>query len=372
MVRLAVVIAALVLAAGPAAAAPARNVQVVDGDIAQAMDRDLTDAAASRGFGGAVIVVVKGEVILSGGWGLANRETGLPFTLDTPAQIGSITKTFTGLAVSQLIAEDKLDPSLPVRTWLPGAAEPAASATLNELLTHTAGLSDYCGDDFERRTRAELLSVCMAKPLEFAKGSSHYSNMGVSFAAAVVEAVSGQSWEDYLQARIWAPMGLKDTGWTFPGRSSGDFAVGYLDDRPQGVISDRIARLKGADWHLKGNGGMQASANDMLRFYNGLMSQPAAVRSIMLSPHADGDSPDVKEGYGLFFRLDGSGAPYRVGHSGSDGVFFSYFAIYPQQDAFFYFVGNNGEPAAKAELVKVLGAFQRSIGIVPPAPKPAS
>jgi CubicO group peptidase (beta-lactamase class C family) len=196
--------------------------------------------------------------------------------------------------------------------------------------------------------------------------------MGVSFAAAVLEQVTGKRWEDHLRDRIWKPFGMNDTGWTFPGRSSASFAVGYLGDKPQGVISDRIAALEGADWHLKGNGGMQASAADMLRFYRGILSQPEAVRSILLVPHADGASPDVKEGYGLFFRLDESKQPYRIGHSGSDGVFFSYFAIYPQQDAFLYFVGNNGETAVRPVLQKVLGEFQRSIGIAPPAPKPAS
>jgi CubicO group peptidase (beta-lactamase class C family) len=367
---LAVLVVAILSVA--AAAASARPAAVVHGAAASNMDHELTEAAAKRGFGGAVVAMVKGEVVLSAGYGLANRETGLPFTVDTPAQIGSITKTFTGLAVSQLIAEGKLDPKTPIREYLPDAAEPAASATLNQLLTHTAGLSDYCGDDFAPRTRAELLSVCMARPLEFERGSSHYSNMGVCFAAAVIEQVKGKPWEEQLRERIWAPFGMKDTGWTFPGRSSASFAVGYLADKSQGVISDRIAALRGADWHLKGNGGMQASAADMLRFYRGLMSQPEAVRAIELASHADGESPDVKEGYGLFFRLDASGKPYRIGHSGSDGVFFSYFAIYPQQDAFLYFVGNNGEGAAKAELQKVLGLFQRSLGILPPPPKPLS
>jgi len=167
-------------------------------------------------------------------------------------------------------------------------------------------------------------------------------------------------------------MGLKDTGWTFPGRSSAGFAVGYLDGRPQGVISDRIAALGGADWHLKGNGGMQASASDMHRFFRGLMSQPEAVRAVMLQPHAPGDTPEVKEGYGLFFRHDESGKLYRVGHGGSDGVFFAYFAWYPAHDAFVYFVGNNGEPAVKAELRNVLLPLQTSLGIGAPAtPTPA-
>ena len=347
------------------------HLQIADGALAQTIDRQLTDAAVNRGFGGAVVIEVRGKVVLKGGWGLANRAAGVPFTADTPAQVGSITKTFTGLLAAQLIAEGKLDPAAPLRRYLAGAAEPGASVTLNETLTHSGGLSDYCGDDFAPRTRAELLSVCMAKPLEFPKGSSHYSNMGVSFGAAAIEQVTGKRWEDLIEERILKPFGMADTGWTFPGRSNAAFAHGYTGDADQGIISDRIAALKGADWHLKGNGGMQASAADMHRFFRGIMSQPQAVRDILLEPHADGETPDVREGYGLFFRSNAQGL-YRVGHGGSDGVFFAYFAWYPAHDAFVYFVGNNGEEPVRNELREVLKALQADLGIPPPAPRPAS
>ena len=367
------ILLAFTVAADASASAPAhRHVAVVRGALAQALDAQLTEAARARGFGGALVVEVQGKLVLKGGWGLADRERNLDFTADTPAQVGSITKTFTGLLASQLMAEGRLDPNAALRTYLPSAPDPAASATINQLLTHTAGLSDYCGDDFAPRTRAELISVCMARPLEFPQGSSHYSNMGVSFVAAAMEEITGKPWEDSLRQRIWRPLGMTNTGWTFPGRSNAGFAVGYLEGANQGVISDRIAALRGADWNLKGNGGIQASAADMHRFFKGIRRQPAAVRAILLQSHADGDAPEVKEGYGLFFRLDDQGKPYRVGHGGSDGTFFAYFAWYPQQNAFVYFVGNNGEDPVRAELRGVLKAVQESIGITPPAPKPAS
>jgi len=344
--------------------APSR-VEVADGPLAQALDRQLTDAAVNRGFGGAVVIEVRGKVVLKGGWGLANRAAGEQFTADTPAQIGSITKTFTGLLAAQLITEGKLDPNAPLRRYLPAASEPGASVTLNETLTHSGGLDDYCGDDFSPRTRAELLSVCMAMPLKFPKGSSHYSNMGVSFGAAAIEHVTGKPWEDLLAERVWGPFGMRDTSWAFPGRSSANFARGYQEGVDQGVISDRIAVLNGADWHLKGNGGMQASAADMHRFFRGVMAQPQAVRDILLKPHADGDDPKVKEGYGLFFRSNAEGQLYRVGHGGSDGVFFAYFAWYPAHDAFVYFVGNNGEEPVRNELRDVLKALQDDLGVKP-------
>jgi CubicO group peptidase (beta-lactamase class C family) len=359
-----IILGAAMLAAGGARAEAPRHVDVAKGPIAAAIDRQLTAAAETRGFGGAVVIAIKGEVILKGGWGYANREAKAPFTADTTAQIGSITKSFTALAASQLAAQGKLDLKIPVRTYLKGAAEPAASATLDQLMTHTAGLDDYCGDDFDRRTREEVLSVCMARPLIHPPGSYTYSNMGLSMVAAAIENASGQRWEAYLRDHVWRPFGMTHTGWTdFGGAPRSQFAAGYDKDVSQGVISDRIAALKGADWNLKGNGGIQASAGDMYRYYQGIMSQPKAVRELMLTPHAQ-EEPEVLAGYGLAFRTEG-GKVYRIGHGGSDGVFFAYLAIYPEQDAFFYFVGNNGEGPVKAELQGALKTLQTAIGAGP-------
>jgi CubicO group peptidase (beta-lactamase class C family) len=357
----------MALIAGHASAGPEKRVEVLNGPVAAAVDRQLT-AAAAEGFGGAVVIEMGGEMVLKAGYGYADREAGAAFTADTAAQIGSITKTFTALAVIQLAAAGRLDLKSAVKTYLPTAAEPAASATLSQLMTHTAGLADYCGGDFDRRTKTELLTICMAKPLAHPAGKYVYSNMGLSIAAAVVEAVAGHKWEDYLRDHIWRPFGMTRTGWTFDAPRSGGFAVGYLNDKPRGVISDRIAALAGADWNLKGNGGLQASAADMHRFYRGIMRQAEAVRGVMLQPHVKGEEPGVMEGYGLFFRLDGSGKPYRIGHGGSDGVFFSYFAIFPQHNTFLYFVGNNGEQPVKDQLKAALKAVQTAVGIADAVP----
>ena len=359
MLKFAVVFA---LVSGVAHAAAPLQVDVSEGSTAAAINSQLA-AASENGFGGAVVVEMNGNTIVQAGYGFADRDRKIPFSADTTAQIGSITKAFTALAVSQLVAEGKLDLNVPVSNYLPDAAEPAASATLNQLLTHTAGLADYCGDDFDKRTKHELLTVCMAMPLDHPAGPSVYSNMGLSIAAAVVEQVSGQAWDDYLRDHIWQPFGMTHAGWTFTTEPPGELAVGYLDDISQGLISDRIAALGGADWNLRGNGGLQVSAADMQRFYHGLMSQPEAVRALMLKPHAPGAEAGVMEGYGLFFRMDENDQAYRVGHSGSDGVFFSYFCFYPQRGAFFYFVGNNGEDQVTAQLKAILKIVEDTLGL---------
>ncbi len=347
-----------------ACALRAPQVETVDGALAQVVNTRLA-AAVPNGFAGAVIVEIDGKPVLRAGYGLANRETGAPFTIETSAQVGSITKSFTAFAISQLAAGGRIDLEAPVATYLDGAASPAGKASLKQLMTHTAGLADYCGDDFEPRSREELLHVCMAKPLEHAPGEEVYSNMGFSIAAAVVDEVSGQAWEAYLADHVWRPFGMTSTGWEFERPPAAGFASGYLADKPQQVISSQIATLHGQSWNLKGNGGLQASATDMIRYAHGLMAAPAVVRDLMLRPHVAGDEPGVMSGYGLFFRTDAAGETWRIGHSGSDGVFFSYLGIYPKQHAVFYFVSSTGEVQGRAELVFVLHAVEDAIGANP-------
>jgi CubicO group peptidase (beta-lactamase class C family) len=357
---------ATLLAPLPCAAAAAPT-----GSTVQALaDLEIkTTDAVQKGFGGAILIDQKGEPVLRQGYGFADRDRKIPFTVDTVAQIGSITKSMTALAILELVREGKFDLEKSVRDYLPGAAEPAASATLHQLLTHHAGLTDICGDDFDRVSRDDLLRKCMALPLAYPPGSDHYSNMGYSFLAALVEQASGQNWEDRLRDQIWQPLGMDHTGFVhFTGLRPEDYAHGYLNDQPQDVISEKLATLGGDDWNLKGNGGIQASTTDMERFYRALSGKlpgiPREIADAMTTPH-DPIGGEAWEGYGLFVRLDARGKPYRIGFSGSDGVFFSYFGWLPQQDVFFYVVGNNGEANVKPVVGAVLKAALKIAGITP-------
>lgn len=347
---------ALAIAVGQSAAAapttPARQVRALAGPVAAAVDARMAEAAG-HGFNGAVIVETDGKVVLSAGYGFADRQAGRPFTPRTIAQIGSVTKSFTGLAISQLAAGGRIDLKAQVKAYAPEAAEPGASATLEQLLSHSSGLIDDCGEDFERITRNDLLTRCLAKPLAHPPGEDNYSNIGYATLAAVVEKVTGEPWETYLAQHVWRPFGMKDTGWTFPGRPARDFAIGYLKDQPQEVISDRIAAMNGEVWNLKGDGGLQASAEDMLRYWHGIEAQPPKVRDLMLVRHAP-PGVEVVEGHGLAFRFDKDGRLTRIGHAGSDGVFFSYMGWLPASKTFFYFVGSNGDDQVKPVLQDVM------------------
>ena len=344
---LACVIAAAALLAPPALAeiqpVPAQPAATAERAIAT-IDRALNEAAA-KGFGGAIVIKRGNTTLLSKGYGFADRERRIPFTPDTIAQIGSITKSQTAAALTTLIAEGKVKVSDPVAKFVPEAPEPGRSRTVAQLASHSSGLLDSCTDDFEPQSEAMLISTCLARPLEHPVGEDHYSNMGYSVLALIVQRVTGKPWEEALRERVWTPLGMKGIGFYFRGVPDDRFARGYLKNVEQPVISREIAKLRGSDWALRGNGGIQASARTMIHFLDGILDAnggfPPAARKILLSP-VPGQTGEVQEGFGLAFRYEAGGKPIRMGHAGSDGTFFSYLGWLRKNDVRLYLVGNNG------------------------------
>ncbi len=339
----------------PEAAAPASTSEMI-----AAIDRNLK-AAAGKGFGGAVIIQQGDKVLLQEGYGFADRERRVAFTPDTIAQVGSITKSQTGAAIATLIASGKISLDDPVARFIREAPDPGKSRTIAQLLTHRSGLLDSCTDDFQPQSEEMLVRTCLAKPLAHPVGEDNYSNMGYSVLALIVQRVSNDNWEHAVRQRVWQPLAMDHIGFRFEGQDDDLFARGYLNNVGQPVISRSIAALHGDDWALRGNGGVQASPRTMIKYLNGILDPhgglPPPVRQLILSP-VPGQSGDVQEGFGLFSRYK-DGRLLRTGHSGSDGVFYSYLAWAPTNDIRFYFVGNNGEDEVKPVLREVYDIVSR-------------
>jgi len=319
----------------------------------------LMHEAMAKGFGGAIVIKRGQTLLISKGYGFADRERRIPFTPDTIAQIGSITKSQTAAALATLIAEGKVLLSDPVARFVPEAPEPGRSRTAAQLLTHSSGLADACANDFDPLSEAEFVKRCLAMPLAHAPGEDHYSNVGYSALALILQRATNKSWEEAVRERVWRPLAMRDIGFRFDGRSDALFARGYLNTVAEPVISRSIAALNGDDWALKGNGGVQASSLTMIRFLDGILARHSkidpAAQQLILAP-VPGQLGEVQNGFGLAFRYGEGGKLVRVGHSGSDGVFFSYLAWVPANDVRFYFVGNNGEDEVKPVLQQALKA----------------
>jgi CubicO group peptidase (beta-lactamase class C family) len=330
------------------------HVEANQGPAASAIHAAITQRVGS-GFRGAIIVERDGAVVLKAGYGWANKERRVGFTPSTIAQVGSLTKQFTAAAAVDLARRQKLRVSDPLPKYLEDVPAKAAGITVHQLLTHTAGLPDSCGADFDRVSRKDLTRRCLAHLVPSAPGKFAYSNLGYSLLAAVVERASGEAIEDYLTKRFLKPLQMTRTGYFFRDSLDGSMALGYSDAGAQPPISDRLRSLNPDFWNLKGNGGMQASVEDMYAWYRALSRGPIIddrMRQALLTPHARRDD-GVAYGYGWFLRVRDDGQVEQVSHTGGDGVFFAAFVWRPIDKIYYYLVTNTGGQAG-ADLASIV------------------
>ncbi len=230
-------------------------------------DEFLTRAQAF-GFTGGVLVSRHGKVVLERSCGLADRAGNVPITASTAFDIGSNTKDFTKMAVLQLADAGKLRLDDPIAKYLDGVPPDKSAITVAMLMGHTAGFPMYSGPDEEAVTRADFLKRILAAPLIAEPGrDENYSNPGYSLLAAIIEKVTGGSWEEYVAANILKPAGMTETGYALPKWKPGRIAHAYRAGRDTGSTFDYPHAPDGPYWNLRGNGGTLSTLGDMYKFH---------------------------------------------------------------------------------------------------------
>jgi CubicO group peptidase (beta-lactamase class C family) len=177
----------------------------------------------------------------------------------------------------------------------------------------------------------------LAARLAAAPGARHaYSNLGFSLLAAVVEIASGEPYAAFMDARLFRPAGLRETGYAFAPSMRARLAAGYRDGARWGIGVDSTAATHGEFWNLLGNGGLQSSAEDLHRWARALLAgrvlPPAAVAELM-APHVlaireyrEPGAP-LYYGYGWYvWKRPGASVVF---HDGGNGVFYASLRLYP-------------------------------------------
>jgi CubicO group peptidase (beta-lactamase class C family) len=265
----------------------------VHGALGEQLDRYLTRLEAF-GFSGSLLVARHGGIVIDKGYGLAEREHGIPYTAGTLFDVASISKQFTAAAVLKLEMAGRLAVEDTLGKFFPDAPPDKAPISLHQLLTHTAGIVDTVGGEYEPVSRQEMLRRAFAAPLQFAPGRRYrYSNAGYSLLAAVVETVSGQPLGDYLRSHLFLPAGMRHTGHRLPPLDRQPLAHGYTRDGADwGTPLDHPWAPDGPFWDLRGNGGILSTTGDMYRWHLAL-----AGNSVLSSAEREKyQTPYVSEG----------------------------------------------------------------------------
>jgi len=329
--------------------------------------------------------------------GVANAASKEPITRDTVFRIGSITKTFTAIAILQLQEQGLVDLDAPARDYLRSVQLVPAEAsfqpaTVRHLLTHTAGIGYW-------RQLADLLQPGVgsgvragrsgAPPLadyyrngllvEVEPGTKWvYSNHGFAVLGQIVEDVTGQALDRYLRDHIFGPLGMEHTDLIRSGRVRPRQATGYV------LRAGGLRRVADREVPTPGGGAMYSTAADMARYLaallhggageHGRVLQPVTLTS-MSQPHFQ---PDPRlPGMGLGFELGEEGGHQTAGKTGIVPGFLSAMVLAPGDGIGVFALGNTGglsgrgapAPLATALLRRVLGLPDEATRAgIPPRP----
>ena len=169
------------------------------------------EMVAQQRPGVSLAVVRNGEIVIARGYGLANVEHQVPVKPETIFQSGSMGKQFTATAVMMLVEDGKLSLDDKIIKYFPDGPAAWNNITVRHLLTHTSGMTDYPGDFDLRRdyTEDELFQRIKPIPLAFQPGEKwSYSNLAYVMLGVLIHKVSGKFYGDFLQERVFQPLGM--------------------------------------------------------------------------------------------------------------------------------------------------------------------
>ncbi len=298
--------------------------------------------------GAAVLVIQNGKVIFKKGYGTANLEYDAPITPSTVFDIASVSKQFTGFAISTLIQEGKISPDDDIRKYLPEVPQFSNTITIRHLIHHTSGLRDWpatlhaAGWRWDEAFRFEdiLRMVKQQRDLDFQPGARYsYSNTGYNLLAALVARVSGKPFPQWIQEHVFTPLQmnaslvLDDYTKVIPRLAS---SYDNNDGKEFRKINDALTAL--------GSSSIFTTVEDLSKWVIHFQQQierkdPVFLR--MLEIDSLNDKQPVTYGYGL--SVENEHGITNISHSGGWAGFRTFVSVYPDQKLAIIVLSNNSD-----------------------------
>lgn len=331
------------------------------------------DGLKSTGIVGSSFMLIRdGKIVDRHFYGLANIEKKQAVDENTIYHWASITKTFTAVAIMQLRDRGLLKLDDPIIKYVPELAEvhnpygPMSDITIRQLMSHSAGFRaatwPWGGNKdwhpHEPREWSQLVAMMPYTQIEFRPGSKFsYSNPGIVFLGRVIEKLSGEDYEVYIDKNIFKPLEMYRS---------------YFDTTPMHLMSHRSHSYSRVGESLTpgrfdvdtgitvSNGGLNSPFPDMAKYFSFLMGSPANEGVLKRSSIEEMWKPQIKisetESMGLSFFVEDSFGRHLIGHSGHQNNFASHFYIEPSTRsayvvAYNTFAGTEREPSALTDQV---------------------
>ena len=294
--------------------------------ITAKVEEYMNAAARVEGFNGAILIARDGKPIVTKGYGMANIEHAVPNTPQTVFRLGSITKQFTAMAIVMLQEQGKLNVNDPMCKHLPECPAAWQPITVKNLLTHTAGLPNYTGfPNFVKTaslpvTNADMFALLKDRPLDFAVGEKYaYSNSGYFLLGTIIERASGKTYADFLQEKIFTPLGMKQSGYDSPIRVIKNRASGYA--RQDGAFVNAAYMDMSIPYAA---GALYSTTEDMLVWDQALYTEKLVSRKSL-----DETFTPFKGNYGYGWSIDKKFDRKQVSHGGNINGFASDLIRFP-------------------------------------------
>ena len=311
------------------------------GAVAIRIDNYLKSSEIN-GYSVSVLVAKEGKIILSKGYGWADRKMKIPNLASTVFNIGSVTKQFTAAAILKLQEVGKLNTSDKLSTWFAGVPPDKHQITIHQLLTHTSGISPRTGGGrYNEASKPRFLREFFDSRLMYPPGTRHtYANANYIVLAAIVEAASGVDYESYLRVHFWEPLHMSHTGYRSTNFTGERHAHGYFYHCTVGEWKDwGITRehLPGNPnhWFSIGKGDIFSTVEDLYKWHlaleqNKVLSSES--KKLMETAYVQ-ENEEQTSFYGYGWAIyPAPGGTRIVAHNGSNGIYFADFLRFVDED----------------------------------------
>ncbi len=281
----------------------------------QILDEWFTELHSRGKFNGSILIVKSGNIIFDQSYGYADLERKHPLTNRSSFNLASISKSFTAMGILMLVEKGQVDLNEEISLYLPELNYDGL--TVKHLLTHTSGIADYMGlaeqywgnsKTFKNSDLLALFEKHQPK-LAFKPGKQYeYSNTGYVVLASLIEKVSGQTFEDYMDDNIFKPLDMKDSS-IFNLLSSPN----KLRNRVYGINGEQLNDLVYLDG-VAGDGAVYSSTSDLWKWSKALDSNQLISKELQNEAYSEGIlNSGSTTGYGYGWVISGD---HTVEHSG--------------------------------------------------------
>ncbi len=321
------------------------EVSVLESELQQEINSFLSDLYPSDEPGISAILARGDEVLYRQGHGIANIEHNISISPDMVFRLGSLTKQMTTASIMMLVEEGELQVDDPITRFFPDYPTHGYTITLRHLMTHTSGIIDFLAiPEFPEIAKSdlstlELIDFFKNQPMNFAPGEAwSYTNSPYVILGAIIEQISGQSYAEFVQERIFTPLGMDNTYY-------GDFIT---------IIPNRVTGYsRGAEGYENSEylsmtipgaaGAIISNVDDLLTWNSALfggevVSQESLAEMTTSFILNNGESA----GYGFGFWVQTLRGQPMISHTGGINGFITYAAYLPESDMYVAVLGNTG------------------------------